>query len=187
MSLSKKIFFTLWLLLVSTLFSLFLLDRSLLESLLRSFLQTSTATAYVTLFILGILRGFTLIPVTFLIIIGIFFIPPLPLYLIIMSGVLISSLIVFYFFEYLNLETLFNEKHKKHIDRGAALLTKYELPVITLWSMAPFLPTDVMCYLAGTLRVNVYTFILGILIGEGAVCALYVWGGEIVLHSKFVF
>ena len=187
MTLRKKILFTLWALLVGTLFSLFLFDRSLLETTLRTILGTSTTTACIVLFVLGALRGFTLIPVTFLIVIGIFFIPALPLFFLIMSGVVISSLSVFYFFEYLDLETLFNDQHKKHIDRGAALLSKYELPVIIGWSMAPFLPTDVICYLAGTLKVNVYKFILGVLIGEGVVCAIYIWSGEILLRSTTLF
>lgn len=187
MSTLKKVTFVAWLAFVITLFSLFIFDRQLLEAMLRALLETSTTTAYLALFILGAIRGFTLIPVTFLILIGIFFIPPLPLFLIVMSGVLISSLCVYYFFEYLDLETLFNETQKKHIDRGATLLARYEFPVITLWSMAPFLPTDVICYLAGTLKINVSKCILAILIGEGIICALYIWGGTLLIHSSPFF
>lgn len=183
MTVFKKILLALWLIFLATVLSLFIFNRPFLEGTLHTLLSTSTTTAYIVLFLLGIFRGFTLIPVTFLILVGLLFIPAIPLYFIIMSGVLVSSASVYYFFEYLNLETLFTAKHKKLLDRGSALLNKYELPVITLWSMAPFLSTDVIVYLAGVLRVNVYTCLLGVLIGEGTICALYIWGGTAILHS----
>lgn len=182
MNTRKKMLLGFWLLLVASALYVVTFHRPFLLGLLENFLRGPHIVSYSILFVLGALRGFTMIPVTLLIFAGILFIPPLPLFLIIMSGVIISSLSVFYFFEYLRLETLFNAKHKKLLDKGHLYLSRYELPVITLWSMAPMLPTDVMCYLAGTLKVNVYKFILGVTVGEGIVCALYIWGGKAALQ-----
>ena len=77
-----------------------------------------------------------------------------------------------------------NEKETPQIiAKGSAYLSKYELPVIVVWSMAPFLPTDVICYLAGTARVNVGKFVLGVLVGEGIICAVYIFGASVLFHA----
>lgn len=140
---------------------------------------------YILLFVLGIVRSFTLIPVTYLIILGLIFVPALPLYFIIMSGVMVSSILVFYFFEYLRIDKMLDLKYKKQIDTTKYYLSKYEFPVIFFWAMNPILPSDLICYVAGTLRVNVYKFIIAMLIGEGIACAIYIFGGKFLLNSVF--
>ncbi len=136
---------------------------------------------YALILILGVLRGFTLIPVTYLIILGLIFVPAVPLFIIIIIGVVLSSVSVYYFFEYLHIDKMLGEKHHKQIETTKYYLTKYELPVIIFWSMNPILPSDVICYVAGTLRVNVYKFLLGMLLGEGLTCAVYIFGGKYIL------
>lgn len=179
----KKILLLIWLIIVISALYLSLFHRIYLLETLKTLLSGSAPLAYILLFTLGVFRGFTLIPSTLLIVAGLLFIPAWPLFLIILSGIMLSSLSVYYFFEYLELETLFTKKHSHLLKKGTYFLNKYELPVITIWSMTPFLPTDVVCYLAGTLRVNIYKFLLGILIGEGIICALYIWGGKALLHT----
>ncbi len=96
---------------------------------------------------------------------------------------MVSSLSVYYFFEYLHIDSFVKEKYKPLVTKGSAYLSKYELPVIVVWSMAPFLPTDVICYLAGTARVNVGKFVLGVLVGEGIICAVYIFGASVLFHA----
>ena len=40
-----------------------------------------------------------------------------------------------------------------------------------------FLPTDLICYVCGSLRIHYAKFIIGVVIGEGAVYAIYIWIG----------
>ena len=45
------------------------------------------------------------------------------------------------------------------------------------WSVFPFVPTDVICYVAGTLRMHLGKFMLGVTLGEIPIVAFYVAGG----------
>ena len=47
--------------------------------------------------VLGCLRGFTLIPVTYLIFLGLVFLPALPAYILTIIGVMVSSACIYYF------------------------------------------------------------------------------------------
>lgn len=179
----RKIFLVIWLCVVLFFVSIYVFNPEYVRNVLTILLSKPPLWAYITLFLLGCIRGFTLIPSTILIVVGLMFIPPVPLYFIILIGVIVSSVSVFYFFEYLHIDTLVKDKYKPLLEKGSKYLSRYELPAIIIWSMAPFLPTDVICYLAGTARVNVGKFVLGILIGEGVICALYIFGASALFHA----
>ena len=66
--------------------------------------------------------------------------------------------------------------------RLTALLERYEMPVIIGWSFFPLVPTDVICYVCGILRVRFWKFLIGVTLGEGAICALYIYGGDQLLR-----
>ncbi len=95
-----------------------------------------------------------------------------------LGGVIVSSLCVYYFSEYLNFDEYFEKKHKKQVDKIRDVLSRNELPIVITWSFMPFLPTDIMCYVCGTLDVDVRKFIFGVLIGEGIMCAVYIFLGK---------
>ena len=46
----------------------------------------------------------------------------------------------------------------------------------------PLVPTDVICYVCGILRVRFWKFLIGVTLGEGAICALYIYGGDQLLR-----
>ncbi len=183
MNKSRKIFFILWLFFAVLFLCTYIFNKPFIQGFISNMLSAPPMWAYIALLLLGIVRGFTLLPSTLLIIVGLVFIPPMPLYIIILLGIVISSISVYYFFEYLHIDRLMKEKYKPLIQKGSAYLSKYELPVIIIWSMTPFLPTDLICYLAGTARVNIGKFILGIIIGEGIICAVYIFGGIAMFHA----
>ena len=130
---------------------------------------------------LGCLRGFTLIPVTYLIILGILLVPPTPLYAVILVGVLISSVSIYYFSEFLHMSEVFERKYPKQIAQIKTVMEKNELPIVIGWSFFPFAPTDVICYVCGTLEIDIKKFIAGVMIGEGIACALYIFLGKEIL------
>lgn len=135
--------------------------------------------------LLGCLRGFTLIPATSLVLVGIVFFPPWPLLLLTLAGILVSSASIYYFSEALHIEELLKARHAQQLDRLRGLLDRYGLPVIVLWAFFPFAPTDLICYLAGVLRIRVALCLLGVLIGEGAICAIYITLGHSLLTTYF--
>ncbi len=72
-----------------------------------------------------------------------------------------------------------NQKHVKALEAG---MKEYELPIIIGWSFCPILPTDLVCCVSGVLKLSLYKLLLGILIGEGICCALYIFFGEELLR-----
>jgi uncharacterized membrane protein YdjX (TVP38/TMEM64 family) len=149
-------------------------------------LQAATAASFiaggVVYLLLGCLRGFTLIPATYLVVVGVIFFPPLPLFLLTLVSILVSSASVYYFSEALHLDELLTKKHAAQVDRLRHLLDRYGLPIIIGWAFFPLAPTDLICYLSGVLRIRIATVLLGVAIGEGSICALYIFFGGRLLR-----
>ncbi len=177
----RTLFGTLWFVLVLVALYLYFFNRDFFQYQLGEIVQTSIYLAYAVLLLIGSIRGFTLVPITYLIILGLLFFPPWPLFVIIILGALVSSASVYYFFKFLDLDTLFEKKYGKEIDRVRQALAKNELPIIIGWSAFPFLPTDVICYICGTLEVDIKKLLLGVFIGESLMSGAYIFFGHYLL------
>ena len=64
------------------------------------------------------------------------------------------------------------------------LLQRYQLPIIIGWSFFLLLPTDVLCYVCGSLKINYKKFLIGVIIGEGTVYAIYIFFGDWLLRLE---
>lgn len=148
------------------------------HALIENALGVHLWLAYLIFFLLGAFRGFTFIPSTYLILLGFFFFDPLPLYLLTVSGIVVSAATIYYFSDLMNLDAFFEKRYPQQIHKLKVVLEKRELPVIIGWSFAPFLPTDLICYVCGSLELNFRKFILGIFIGEALICIPYIWAGH---------
>ena len=164
---------------------LYFFQSEFLKSRLFDISGTSLMLAYGIYLIASCLRGFTLIPVTYFLVVGIVLFPPWPLFILTMIGALVSSASVYYFSEYLNFDEYFEKNHGKQIKRIKDFLAKNELAIVTFWSFAPFLPTDLICYVCGTLEIDIRKFLFGVFLGEGAACAVYIFLGKEILSFLF--
>ena len=126
---------------------------------------------------LGCIRGFTLVPATYLVLAGMLVLPPVPLFLLTVAGIIVSSTAVYYFAEAMRLDELFERRHRRQVARLRGLLERRELPIVIAWSFFPFAPTDLVCYVCGALHVDLKKCLLGVVIGEGAICAVYIFLG----------
>jgi uncharacterized membrane protein YdjX (TVP38/TMEM64 family) len=63
------------------------------------------------------------------------------------------------------------------VSRLRALLRRRELPIVIAWSFFPLAPTDLVCYVCGALKVDLKKCLLGVVIGEGAICGIYIFMG----------
>ena len=171
-----------WLLVLVSVLYVYFFHQEFLHMQFARIADTSIFLAYAVLLLVGSLRGFVLIPATYLIVLGLLFFPPWPLYFIIVAGIMISSACVYYFSEFLHLDLLFENKYHKQVAWVRRGLQKYELPIIIGWSACPFLPTDLICYICGTLRVNMSKFLLGLFIGETVMCAVYIFVGHRIME-----
>ncbi|TAK15440.1 MAG: TVP38/TMEM64 family protein [Acidobacteria bacterium] len=154
--------------------------------MLRGWLQTELARAgawgpgalYGLYLALGAVRGFTLVPSTTLVLAALPFFPPGPLLVATIAGIMLSSASIYYGSAALRLDERLAKKHPEKIARLTDILNRYELPIIIGWSFFPLAPTDLICYVCGVLRVRFWKFLLGVTLGEGAICALYIYSGD---------
>lgn len=156
--------------------------RQFFASQLAHALSWGTAAGYVAYLMLGAVRGFTLIPSTTLVLAAVAFFPPGPLLAVTLLGIAISSSSIYFFSSALHLDERLARKHPEQVAKITDLINRYELPIIIGWSFFPLAPTDLICYVCGVLRVNFWKFLIGVTIGEGAICAIYIYGGDQVLR-----
>ena len=157
--------------------------------MLRDWLQSGLARAlaagppalYGAYLALGAVRGFTLVPSTTLVLAALPFFPPGPLLAATLAGIMLSSASIYFFSAALRLDERLAKKHPEKVARLTDLINRYELPIIIGWSFFPLAPTDLICYVCGVLRVRFWKFLLGVTLGEGAICALYIYGGDQLL------
>lgn len=162
---------------------LFFFHRDSIQSQLGRAFSYSLIVGYLVYLLLGCVRGFTLIPATYLVVTGLLFFPPVPLFVLTLIGILASSSIIYFFSETLDLDEFFERKHGDLIARTKVILQRNELPIVIGWSFFPLVPTDLICYLCGTLEVDFKKLLLGVFIGEGAICAIYIFLGNHLLRS----
>jgi uncharacterized membrane protein YdjX (TVP38/TMEM64 family) len=143
--------------------------------------SSSTLLAATAYFILGCVRGFSLIPVTYLLPLGLLFLSPSVHFLLTMGGILVSSASVYYFSERLRLGEYFEARYPENVSRLRERLRRRELLIVIVWSFFPLVPTDLICYVCGSLEVDIRKMLAGILIGEGVICAVYIFLGRQLL------
>jgi len=167
-----------WLILLTGALYLYLFDPVTLKAVLDDMLARPKIVAAAIYLGISCLRGFTLIPSTYFVVAAIPILPPIPLFLLSVLGILVSSASIYLFSEAMKLDEYIERNHKAGIQKVKDAMQRHELPIIVGWSFFPLVPTDVICYVCGTLKVNFKKFLLGILIGEGGICAIYIFLGD---------
>lgn len=172
-----------WIVGVGIALYLAIFHRDLIVSQLRAANDASLYAGGAVYLLLGCLRGFTLVPVTSLLLIGLLFFPPVPLFLLTLAGIIVSSTSIYYFSEALHLDEVF-ARHANRMNRMRDLLNRHGFPLIAVWSFLPFAPTDLICYLSGVLRIRFWVMLGGVALGEGLICALYIMIGAKVIAGE---
>jgi uncharacterized membrane protein YdjX (TVP38/TMEM64 family) len=124
-------------------------------------------------------RGLTLSPSLPLVVAGVLLFPesPLLVYIISMLGIVFSGIIVYFFADALGFGQVL--RGNRTYEKIHTLLEKYGIYIITLWSFFPFVPTDLMCYAAGTMRIRFWKFLLGLTLGESVIVYIIVYMPDI--------
>jgi uncharacterized membrane protein YdjX (TVP38/TMEM64 family) len=157
----------------------YLFHRELLRHVLGAPAESPPMWTYFVYLLLGCIRGFTLVPVTYLMVAGMLVLPPVPLFGLTLAGIVVSSAAVYYFAETMRLDRFFETRFAPQVARLRALMARRELPIVIVWSFFPLAPTDLVCYVCGALKVDLKKCLLGVAVGEGTICAIYIaLGGE---------
>jgi uncharacterized membrane protein YdjX (TVP38/TMEM64 family) len=175
--------FAMWAILVSSALYLYFFQRAFVQAELQGALSTSTVVASVLYVLLGSLRAFTHVPATFLLFIAMPFFPPFLLLMLTLPGIAVSSSICYFFAEALQIDEPFERRYPKQIASLKRVLRQHTLAITIGWSFMLFLPTDLICYVSGTMRTSFTKFIVGVLIGEGSVYAIYIYLGDWLLRA----
>lgn len=163
--------------LVTTAIWVYFFERDLPQTLARELVRAPPSWAYGGYLLLGCIRGFTLVPATYLVIMGMLVLPPWPLYALTLVGIVVSSAAVYFFAGAMQFDAFFERRYGPHVARLRTLLARRELPIVIAWSFFPIAPTDLVCYVCGALRVDVRKCLIGVTIGEGTICAIYIFLG----------
>lgn len=141
--------------------------------------QFEGAVLFVYLF-LSVIRGLTLLPSSPLVLAGVLLFPHQPWIVLGISlfGIVASSSMIFWLSNTLGISGYF-ERKKPH--QVAKIRSRLERPsgllFVILWAFFPLVPTDVVCYVAGSIRMNFVRFISAVFIGELILISIYVFGG----------
>ncbi|MGD9630769.1 MAG: TVP38/TMEM64 family protein [Pyrinomonadaceae bacterium] len=151
---------------------------------IASTLRTFENEALLVYLVISTFRGFTLLPSTPLILAGSILFPHRPFLVLAVSifGILASSSMIYWFSEFLGLSGHFEARKGEAVKR---IRTRLERPggiiFVAVWAFFPLVPTDAVCYVAGSIRMNFPKFIGAIFIGELLLCVLYVFAGNYFL------
>ncbi|AXG71852.1 SNARE associated Golgi protein [Kordia sp. SMS9] len=143
-----------------------------------TWIQSYGNYSWAIFFLFHLVRGFVMLPSTALIFAGVFLFPHNLFLVLLISvvGIVISSMIVYYFSDKLGFVRLF-EKHTKASRLIKEKLSgKYGPLFIIFWAFFPFVPTDLICYTAGAMKINPVVFGVSLFIGELILCAVYIYG-----------
>jgi uncharacterized membrane protein YdjX (TVP38/TMEM64 family) len=168
----------LWLLFLAAFVLLYRSRSGTWGSEFRDVAASSLLLGYALYLALGCVRGFTLIPAANLVLLAIPIFPPLPLLVLTLVGILVSSASIYAFAGSLHLAEYFETKHAAAVARVRAALARNPTTIVMVWSFFPLAPTDLICYVCGAMRISFRRFMLGVLVGEGAICALYIFAGR---------
>jgi uncharacterized membrane protein YdjX (TVP38/TMEM64 family) len=175
--------FALWLLVVAGALYLYFFRRGFVQDELQSALSVSFWAAAVTYVLIGSLRVFVIVPATFPLLVAMPFFDPRVLLALTLLCIAISSSICYWFAEAIHLDEVCERKYPTQIRKLKNVLERYQLPIIIGWSFLLFLPTDLICYVCGSLRINFKKFLFGVVVGEGAVYAIYIVMGAWILSE----
>jgi uncharacterized membrane protein YdjX (TVP38/TMEM64 family) len=187
-SILRKIFLVLWIAIVVAGVGSYIYSPSTFTAEnMAAFMLRFGGVIWLIYFLFSTFRGFTLLPSTPLVLAGTILFPEQPFSVLAVSmiGILLSSTMIYYFSEFLGFDDYF-ENHKPEMTRKIKQKLEHPLGFLFVagWAFFPFVPTDLVCYLAGTTRMKFWKFIVAVGVGELILCTLYIlFGGSLV---KFV-
>lgn len=148
------------------------------------FLQKFGHWVWLVYIVISFLRGVFLFPSTPFVFAGAILFPEKLLLVGIVSilGILVSATLLYYFAEKIGFGDYLNQKYPKKIEKARTQLNKpYGKWLVAAWAWFPFVPTDIICYVAGLVKMKYHIMITGIFLGETILVSLYLYFGKDIL------
>lgn len=158
----------------------FLYQEEYTPAKIAAFLQRHESWALLLFLFLSVARAFVLLPVTPLVVAGALLMPESPWTVLGISllGIALASTLIYYFSDWLGFRPHFERAAPNQLKRIERWL-RHPMGAFFIagWALVPFVPTDLGCYVAGTVRMQFTRFLTAILVGEAILCAIYIFGG----------
>jgi len=169
----RKKSFYLWLVILAIILVLYFVKKEWFDiSFLKRFVEDHKFLVIAVYLIILTFIGLTFLPSTPFAMAGMLLFPAFETYVINMVGIITSTAIVYYFTQYLGLDKWIEVKFPSQIE---------ELPIIIAWSFFPVVPTDLIIYVSSSLRISYLKCVIGVLIGEGILNALYIFSVDFIM------
>lgn len=172
----------LWIAVLLAIAALYISDPSRFSQ--ASFAAAITAWgpwAFAAFSFIAICRGALLIPSTPVILAGGALFPGalLFVFLISMAGIITSAALLYRFPGFAGYDSRLAARYPEQLSKLQVHLRKpYAMWLVTAWAFFPVVPTDLICYAAGLVRMPFRRMMAGIIIGEVPLVALYVFAGS---------
>jgi uncharacterized membrane protein YdjX (TVP38/TMEM64 family) len=102
------------------------------------------------------------------------------------TGILVSSILIYFCSDLLGFTVYFQKKYFRVTERiRRRLETPAGVMFVFLWAFFPLVPTDAVCYVAGTAKMVFAKFILAIFLGELVLCSFYIFFGGYIRNLAF--
>ncbi len=150
-------------------------------SAIIAFIKKFQAELMLVYFIVSMVRGWFLMPSTPFILAGVLLFPHQPFAVlgISMLGILFSAASIYYLSDWLGIGKVLTRKYESKIEAMKRRInSKKGMLFVTGWSFFPLVPTDLICFAAGAVRMNILRFLLAVCIGELPIVAFYVFAGD---------
>ena len=181
----KKIINYLWISVVLfILIYLFLHPTAFSAENLSVFLQKFGHWVWLVYIIISFLRGIFLFPSTPFVFAGAILFPEKLILVGIVSilGILFSATLLYYFSDAIGFGDYLSKKYPKKIEKARIQLNKPQGKwLVAAWAWFPFVPTDIICYVAGLVQMRFSIMITGIFLGETLLISLYLYLGKDIL------
>ncbi len=181
----KKTILILWIGVILAMVGYIIFHPEVLDpEVIKAFLESFNAQLWVLFIIANIVRGFFLFPNTPLLLAGAFLFPNQlwAVFWVSMAGVMLTAVLMYYFAEFLGVGEYLERKHPKQILKWEERLQKpWAIWIVMVWVMLPFTPTDLVYYVAGSIRMKLRHLLIGVFIGEVILKGTYL----VFLDSQF--
>jgi uncharacterized membrane protein YdjX (TVP38/TMEM64 family) len=129
----------------------------------------------------SLVRGAFLIPSTPVVLAGGALFPDaaVAVLLVSMAGILLTAAVLYRFPGFAGYDARLAARYPEKLARLQRHLAKPQAPAfVALWAFFPVVPTDLICYAAGLVRMPFRRLMLGIVVGELPLVAAYVFVGK---------
>ena len=169
---------------LSILIYLFLNPTAFSAERLSLFLQEFGHWVLLVYIIISFLRGIFLFPSTPFVFAGAILFPEKLILVGIISilGILFSATLLYYFADLIGFADYLSKKYPKKIEKARTHLNKPQGKwLVAAWAWFPFVPTDIICYVGGVVKMRYSIMITGIFLGETILVSLYLYLGKDIL------